>query len=248
MFRSYNLKGNGMIVMIEGRNGIRAGFAALFEREGVPLDGVAPDELSAWLAALSREDARELDLVLLGEGGASAEGLRIVREHTSAPVIALNDGRGVAGTLELFDLGVDDVVRVPVHAREVLARAAAIRCRRRAEADPTLRFGLLNVYRDGRDPEVAGTPLPLPRRERRVLEVLARAHGRYVSKTQLYSAVYGLLRTDVEESVIESHVSKLRRKLRRAMDCDPITSTRFLGYRLDAPVAGGGEPRARIAA
>lgn len=237
-----------MIVMLEERPAVRAGFTALFEREGVPLDGIAPDELPAWLASLSDEEARAIDLVLLGDGAGGAELVREVRARTLGPIIALSERRGVEAVLDLFAQGVDDAVRVPVHARELLARAAAIRCRRRAQADPALRLGLLVVHRDGRDPEVDGTPLALPRRERRVLEVLSRAHGRYVSKAQLYSAVYGLLRTDIEESVIESHVSKLRRKLRHALGCDPITTTRFLGYRLDAPVAPSSEPRASAAA
>ena len=235
-----------MLLMVDERGVVREGFGGLFEREGVPLDGVAPDRLADWLAALSETEAASIDMVLLGEGAALEEALALLRTRTNAPIIALSERRGVDATLELFGLGVDDVVRVPVHARELLARAGAIRCRRRAEADRTLRFGLLAVHRDGRDPEVAGAPLTLPRRERRVLEVLARAHGRYVSKAQLYSAVYGLMRTDIEESVVESHVSKLRRKLRRSLGADPITSTRFLGYRLDAPAAN--EPRASVAA
>ena len=37
---------------------------------------------------------------------------------------------------------------------------------------------------------------------------------------------------DVEENVIESHISKLRKKLRNALGYDPIDSKRYLGYRL----------------
>jgi two-component system, OmpR family, flagellar system response regulator FtcR len=34
----------------------------------------------------------------------------------------------------------------------------------------------------------------------------------------------------VEENVVESHVSKLRKKLRARLGYDPIDSQRFLGY------------------
>jgi Transcriptional regulatory protein, C terminal. len=34
--------------------------------------------------------------------------------------------------------------------------------------------------------------------------------------------------------VIESHVSKLRKKLRNHLGYDPIESKRYMGYRLDA--------------
>ena len=34
----------------------------------------------------------------------------------------------------------------------------------------------------------------------------------------------------VDESIVESHISKLRRKLRELIGYDPIDSKRFLGY------------------
>jgi DNA-binding response OmpR family regulator len=41
----------------------------------------------------------------------------------------------------------------------------------------------------------------------------------------------------VEENVIESHISKLRKKLRARLGHDPIDSQRFLGYLLVSPSA-----------
>ena len=88
------------------------------------------------------------------------------------------------------------------------------------------------IFLDGRDPEVDGQPLPLPRRERRILEYLANNSGRRVTKTQVFNAIYGIFDEEVEENVVESHISKLRKKLREKIGFDPIDSKRFLGYRL----------------
>ena len=55
---------------------------------------------------------------------------------SQAPVIAVSDQPSLENTLALFDCGVDDVVRKPVHPREILARAAAIRRRLKAISDP----------------------------------------------------------------------------------------------------------------
>ena len=90
--------------------------------------------------------------------------------------------------------------------------------------------GELRAYFDGREPEVNGEPFPLPRRERRILEFLLRRRGRRVSKTQIFNAVYGLFDENVDENVIESHISKLRKKLKHRLGFDPIDSKRFLGY------------------
>jgi DNA-binding response OmpR family regulator len=52
-------------------------------------------------------------------------------------------------------------------------------------------------------------------------------------KTQLFNAIYGLFDASFDENVIESHVSKLRKKLRDHLGFDPIESKRYMGYRLD---------------
>jgi DNA-binding response OmpR family regulator len=88
------------------------------------------------------------------------------------------------------------------------------------------------IFMDGRDPEIGGSPFPLPRRERRILEFLASNRGRRVTKTQVFNAIYGIFDEEVEENVVESHISKLRKKLRERLGFDPIDSKRFLGYRL----------------
>ena len=93
-------------------------------------------------------------------------------------------------------------------------------------------------------PRSTAQPLPLPRRERRILEYLASNRGRRVTKTQVFNAIYGIFDEEVEENVVESHISKLRKKLREKLGFDPIDSKRFLGYRLssDAQLRRGAPP------
>ena len=78
-----------------------------------------------------------------------------------------------------------------------------------------------------------------------------RNEGRRVSKTQLFNAVYGVFDSAVDESIVESHISKLRRKLRELIGYDPIDSKRFLGYlfklKAFAEVSGSREARAQVA-
>ena len=87
--------------------------------------------------------------------------------------------------------------------------------------------------------------MALPRRERRILEFLATHRNRRVTKAQIFHAIYGLFDEDVEESVVESHVSKLRKKLRQRMGFDPIDSKRFLGYCLVEPQRAAATPARR---
>jgi two-component system, OmpR family, flagellar system response regulator FtcR len=56
-----------------------------------------------------------------------------------------------------------------------------------------------------------------------------------LTKTQIFNAVYGIFEATFDESVIESHVSKLRKKLRARLGFDAIEARRYLGYRLEIP-------------
>ncbi len=77
---------------------------------------------------------------------------------------------------------------------------------------------------------MAGEVLILPRRERRILEYLVKNKGKRVQREQIFSAVYGVFNENVDEAVVESHISKLRKKLRGRLGYDPIDSKRYLGY------------------
>lgn len=177
-----------------------------------------------------------INAFLLGECSSAGGFAGIIKRRSAAAVIAMKEHKTLASTLELFAGGVDDVVSKPCHVREILARIEAISRRVRAERAERAANGemcSIRIFRDGRDPIVAGQSLQLPRRELRILEFLVASQGRRVTKTQIYNSVYGLFDNGIDENVIESHISKLRRRLRRSLGYDPIDSKRHLGYRLN---------------
>lgn len=225
-----------MIVIVDERELVKGGFSSLFSREGVASAGFGPSEFDDWIDTAAPNDLKAVSAVLIGECGAHELSPRRIRDRTQAPVLALSEQHSLENTLKLFEAGVDDVIRKPVHIREILARVSAIR-RRGVEESNFAEVGPMRIYMDGRDPEIAGTPLPLPRRERRILEYLATNSGRRVTKAQVFNAIYGVFDENVEENVVESHISKLRKKLREQMGFDPIESKRFLGYRLATQAA-----------
>jgi DNA-binding response OmpR family regulator len=218
--------------VVDERELVKNGYTSLFGREGIPSTGFDPREFGEWVTTAADTDLAAVEAFLIGQGNAYANLPRAIRDRTMAPVIAVSDQPSLEATLALFDSGVDDVVRKPVHPREILARAAAIR-RRLKVINNFTDIGPIRVFSDGRDPEINSEVFPLPRRERRILEYLVANRGRRVSKTQIFNAIYGIFDDDVEENVVESHISKLRKKLRKKLGYDPVDSKRFLGYCID---------------
>lgn len=225
-----------MLVLIDDREIVASGYANGFKGEGVTTIGFCPSEFREWVATAADHDIAAVEAFLVGNCQERLQYPRAIRERSKAPIIAINDTQSLDQTLELFSSGFDDVVRKPIHVRELLARVDAIR-RRAGVKEDEFTFGEIRVFFDGRDPEVRGEPLPLPRRERRIFEYLVKNRGRRVNKSQIFNAIYGIFDDNIEENVVESHVSKLRKKLRAKLGYDPIESKRYLGYCLEDPVS-----------
>ncbi|MDE2579177.1 MAG: response regulator transcription factor [Hyphomicrobiales bacterium] len=235
-----------MFILIEARSAVTEVFATQFGREGVALTAFSPAEFTIWAEGATRTEFGAVEGFLIGDAPERPQLVRAIREKGAAPILALADFGALAQTLDLFACGCDDVVRKPVHVREILARARAIR-RRAENSTGVATIGSLRVFFDGRDPEVEGETMLLPRRERRILEFLAVHRGRRVTKQQIFQSIYGLFDDEVEETVVESHVSKLRKKLRRRIGYDPIDSKRYLGYCLVAGAQGQARAEADLA-
>jgi two-component system, OmpR family, flagellar system response regulator FtcR len=223
-----------MYIVVDDRESVANSYVGGLVREGVSSISFSSREFWDWLQSASEADLAAVDAFLLGDVDARGSLPRAVRKRSSAPIIAVSGLKMLKNTLELFESGVDDVVHVPIHLREILARTAAI-ARRRAGDMPRPCEGRLQVFFNGRDPEIGGCALTLPRRELRILEYMVGNHGKWITKTQIFNAVYGIFEASFDESVIESHVSKLRRKLRDRLGFDAIVARRYVGYRLDIP-------------
>lgn len=220
-----------MIILVDERMEVSDAYRTSFGREGISSATFTPADFDNWFHSTSGPDLAAVEAFILGDFDDRESLTRIIKTRSEAPAIALNDSTGLEATLKLFAAGADDVIRKPVHAREIIARIGAIR-RRAVSTSKATDLGDLRVFNDGRDPEVGGVTLALPRRERRILEYLVANRNRRVSRNQIFNAVYGLFDEDVEESVVESHISKLRKKLRAVLGYDPIDSKRYLGYQI----------------
>lgn len=220
-----------MLIVADDRDSISAALLATLERAGFSGIAMRLGEVYDWLAGASDADIAAIDAFLIGGGTHRFEHVKAIKSRYCGPLLAVCDHRLLEETLELFAAGVDDVVTKPVHAREMLARIAAIR-RRRHDRDDDDAAGAIRVFEDGRDPVVGGVPLPLPRRELRILECLMTARSAWLTKSRIFASVYGVCDERFDEEVVETHICRLRKRLRTRIGYDPIETQRFLGYRL----------------
>lgn len=220
-----------MIIVVDDNAGEESAFAATIAKQGVATSVLTADDFDGWVSSAHDAEVNALEAILLAGCGQPTDLARAAKRRTTAAVIAVWEGPTLEQKLDLFAAGVDDIVGSGCHAKEILARMGAII--RRGGSEPSCRrVAGVQVFHDGRDPLVGGEPMRLPRRELRILECFVVNSGKWVSKSRLFNSVYGVFESEIDDTVVESHVSKLRKRLRVRLGFDPIESKRYLGYML----------------
>jgi DNA-binding response OmpR family regulator len=194
------------------------------EREGYVADWAKTGEEAIAAAVAQSYALMLLDLGLPETSGLDA--LKAIRgRRETLPIIIVTAQDRAEQKVAGLDAGAVDYVVKPFDLSELLARIRAqIRSRERRSSDQLSAHGVVldlaarTVVQDGR-------AVPLTAKEFKVLAVLMRRIGQFVSKSELETALYDS-EAEVESNTIETAVYALRRKL----GAELILTARGLGY------------------
>ena len=181
------------------------------------------------LAERSRPDVvllAELDLCLRlrrGEPGRSWD--------RNVPVIVLAPTSDPVERVRALDRGADDVMGRPFAYEELLARIRALLRRSTTSTAEVLDAGELTIDRRTRRVTVRETRVLLSVKEFELLAWLAAEPYRVFTKEELLREVWGF-RALGRTRTLESHASRLRKKLRVAGGDSFIVNVWGVGYRL----------------
>lgn len=165
------------------------------------------------------------DLVLLGDASA-------VDAFSDLPVIVIGDETSDAvDVVRAFARGCDDFVARPIVYEELVARMRAVLRRVRGEEPERLEAGPIVVERATRRVLVDGVRVDLAGKEFELLAKLAQAPEKVFTKEQLLREVWNF-RSIGRTRTLDSHASRLRRKLHAVAEGPFVVNVWGVGYRL----------------
>lgn len=218
------------ITLVEDNASLAKGIAYRLEDAGHAVDVLDDGDLAQGFLKSDASDLIILDINLPG-----IDGLSLLKELRARgdqrPVILLTARAETEDRVVGLDAGADDYLIKPFEMAELEARVRALLRRRAVPRQNLLAIGGLQYDASTRQLLAGDGKLEVPRRELSMFECLVLAEGRLVSKAALLEHAYGT-GADVEESVVEVYVSRLRGRLKPFGI--QIKTQRGLGYQLVA--------------
>ena len=193
--------------------------------------------------ALLLAERERPDLVLLGSELPDEPGLEICRRlregepgrswDRDVPVIVLGELEAdLVDRVRAFDRGCDDYLDRPFHYDELVARIRAVLRRAVRPHSDVLEAGDVVVDKRTRRVSVQGEQVTLSGKEFELLARLAEDPQRVFPKQELLRDVWGFRSPSARTRTLDSHASRLRRKLGAAGGGPYVLNVWGVGYRL----------------
>ena len=199
--------------------------------DGFTVEHVADGRDGLYMASASAFDAVIMDRMLPGMDGLSVvKALRAAAVET--PILILSALGQLDERVKGLRAGGDDYLSKPFAYSELSARLESL-LRRRAPkiAATTLACGDLVMDLLARRVTRGDQPIDLLPREFKLLEYLLRNKDRAVTRTMLLEQVWDY-RFDPHTSLIDTHISRLRKKIDEGQARPLLHTLRGTGYRL----------------
>lgn len=209
--------------------------AEFFQGTGYTIHAVHDGPTGLARATLAPDDAAPFDLILLDVMLPGLDGFEILtqlRRRSAVPVIMLTARGAQQDRILGLNAGADDYLSKPFGPEELAARIAAVlrRSRHTLTSKPELtEVGRLRLSAATRRVWIIDQPLDITSTEFDILDILARAAGRVVSRDEVWGMLYQRKATPFERAV-EVHISRLRKKTEGAGIV--IRTVRGVGYLL----------------
>ncbi len=175
------------------------------------------------------DEAARPDLVLLGDSAAVEE---FRARHGDVPVIVLGEPESDAvDRVRALERGCDDFLVRPFAYEELLARIRAVLRRTAPSPHEIRRAGTITADLATRTVAVGEVAVPLAGKEYELLLKLMTDPTRVFTKEQLLREVWGF-RSLGRTRTLDSHASRLRRKLAAGGAASVVINVWGVGYRL----------------
>ncbi|WP_144394691.1 response regulator transcription factor [Pleionea sediminis] len=210
------------ILLIEDQIDLCKNIAQFFEAQGYTLDFAHSGTSGLSLALENHYDVIILDLTLPGMDGLKVcENIRKNAEYRT-PIIMLTARDALPDKIAGFEQGADDYLTKPFALEELHMRCLALTQRNQLHQPQTIHVGDLMIDTASKRAMRQNRPLNLTSMSYSILEILAQAHPKVVTRSELARKLWG--DDPTESDSLRSHIYQLRQAVDKPFP-EPIIKT-----------------------
>lgn len=191
------------------------------------------DSIASFQHAIKYEryDLLLIDWIL--PDGTAENTLKWIRENLGwdIPVICVTSCNDESDVVKVLNLGADDYFVKSVKHFELLARIQSLLRRAQAKQPQVLHFGPYEINQQNQEIAVSGKAVELTQKEFELANYLFRNPNKLLSRVHLLEKIWSLM-AEVDTRTIDTHISRLRRKLKFSESSWDIQTVYGYGYRL----------------
>lgn len=222
------------ILLIEDNAALAANIGDYLALHGHVVDFATDGRSGLQRALQDFHDVIILDLMLPKlDGLGVCQALRRQADR-HVPVLMLTARDTLSDKLHGFASGADDYLTKPFALEELAARCTALSQRHRLQQPHQLQLGSLIIDRDQQRVSRAGQPLRLQQIPYQILLILAEAHPRVVTRTELIERIWA--DESPSSDTLRSHLYLLRQQLDKPFTTPMLITVHGVGFKLDASV------------
>jgi two-component system copper resistance phosphate regulon response regulator CusR/two-component system response regulator QseB len=182
------------------------------------------------------EGKNQFDVIILDLGLPDGSGLELLTEwrarKLACPVLILSARHEVDDKITGLNLGADDYLTKPFSFGELLARLRSLVRRHTGQKKTVLEHRGIRLDLLKHEAALNGETVTLTQREYALLEFFLQNPARVLTRTQIAEKIWDC-HFDMETNLVDVYVAKLRGKLRRGAEGEPLfQSVRGVGYKL----------------
>lgn len=220
------------ILIIEDNSALAANIGDYLALHGHVVDFAADGRSGLQRALQNYHDLIILDLMLPRLDGLGV--CEALRRHADrhVPILMLTARDTLPDKLQGFASGADDYLTKPFALEELLARCTALSHRHRLQQPHQLHIGSLVIDRDQQRVSRAGQTLRLQQIPYQILLILAEAHPRVVTRSELIERIWA--EESPSSDTLRSHLYLLRQQLDKPFSAPMLITVHGVGFKLDA--------------
>jgi DNA-binding response OmpR family regulator len=182
-------------------------------------------------------DNKEISLVIIHIKSMPLRGLelcRILRAESTVPILMLTNRSEVIDDVMVMSAGADDYVSKPINNKILIARVNQQIARGQSQRAPranVLIWGPMRMDLSAHQFSIDQIELHLTNTEYQFLQLLMENPHRIFSRNQILEAI-GVMKGVGTNQLVDTHASRLRKKIREGGGPEVISVIRSVGFRL----------------